>query len=365
MKNNKLKKVCVFTCCGIGDFIWATSAISLIKNYDANINLTLITFDSYKSIIDDKLKIDNVLFTSYKYFFHSNKLIRYVYKFYWLLKLFFYLHKVDMLICLDTHTLFTKFAKYIYRIKEIVGANTLKFGYNTPNKDAAYYTKQIVMPRDGDRNHCMMRYQQIIRTIFQNYNLSIPILPNTDNLSDKIKEKFLANTNRYKIALCTIGTSLRRTLPIDYTIKLFKELEQIKDTTFFIVGNTDKQKKEADYLKIKFPDMDIKNVCCKTTLLELKELLKNMDLLISVDTGVVHLAAVNNIPTITFYSIALPEHSGAISHNFNGICSLQKCVPCFYNAEINRQVCKNPKCITDVNIEDILKGIKKILSYKK
>ncbi len=357
----KDKKICVFTCCGIGDFIWATSAIFLIKNYDANINLMLITFDSYKSIIDDKLKIDNVLFTSYKYFFHSNKLIRYVYKFYWLLKLFFYLHKVDMLICLDTHTLFTKFAKYIYRIKEIVGANTLKFGYNTPNKDAVYYTKQIIMPRDGDRNHCMLRYQQIIRTIFPNYNLSIPIIPNTDNLSDKIKEKFLANTNRYKIALCTIGTSLRRTLPIDYTIKLFKELAQIKDVTFFIVGNTDKQKKEAEYLKIKFPDMDIKNICCKTSLLELKEFLKNMDLLISVDTGVVHLAATNNISTISFYGISLPEQAIPISHKARTFYSKLSCVPCFCNAEINKQVCESPQCITNIDVKLIVEEVKKIL----
>ena len=92
MKKNELKQICAFTCCGIGDFIWATSAIFLIKNYNRNINLTLITFDSYKSIIDDKLKVDNILFTSYKYFFHSNKLIRYLYKFCWLIKLYFFLH---------------------------------------------------------------------------------------------------------------------------------------------------------------------------------------------------------------------------------------------------------------------------------
>lgn len=357
----KDKKICVFTCCGIGDFVWATSAIFLIKNYNKNINLTLITFDSYKSIIDDKLQIDNILFTSYKYFFHSNKLIRYVYKFYWLLKLFFYLHKVDMLICLDKHSLFTKFAKNIYKIKEIIGANTLKFGYNTPNKDAIYYTKQIIMPKDGDRNHCMMRYQHIVRAVFPNYNLSMPIIPETYYLSNQIKEKFLTNTNKYKIALCTVGTTERRTFPIDYTIKLFKELTQIKNISFFIVGNTEKQKKEADLLKIKFPDMDIKNICCKTTLLELKEFLKNMDLLISVDTGVVHLAATNNIPTISFYGLALPEHSMSVSYKTRAFCSNISCVPCFYNTEINKQICKTPQCITNVDVKLVFEEVKKIL----
>lgn len=361
MKKNELKQICAFTCCGIGDFIWATSAIFLIKNYNRNINLTLITFDSYKSIIDDKLKVDNILFTSYKYFFHSNKLIRYLYKFCWLIKLYFFLHNFDMLLCLDNHTLFAKFAKNIYKIKEIIGPNTLKFGYNTINTDLRYYTKQIVMPKDGDRNHCMMRYQHIIRTVFPNYNLSIPIIPNTDYLSNQIKERFLTNTNKYKIALCTTGTTVKRTFPIDYTIKLFKELKQIKNVSFFIVGNTDKQKKEADFLKIKFPDMDIKNICCKTTLLELKELLKNIDLLISVDTGIVHLAATNNIPTISFYGISLPEQAIPISYKARAFYSNLSCVPCFYNSEINKQVCEKPQCITNIDAKLIVAEVKKIL----
>ena len=361
----KDKKICVFTCCGVGDFLWATSAIYLIKNYNTNMNLTLITFDSYKTIIDDKLKIDNVLFINYKSFFHKNKLVRYLYKFCWLIKLYFSLHDFDMLICLDNHFLFTKFAKYIYRIKEIVGANTLKFGYNTPNKDAIYYTKQIIMPKDGDRNHCMMRYQQIVRTIFPNYNLSIPIIPNTDYLSSQIKDRFVTNANKYKIALCTTGTTVRRTFPIDYTLKLFQELEQIKNVTFFIVGNTDKQKEEADFLKIKFPNIDIRNTCCKTSLLELKELLKNMSLVISVDTGVVHLAATNNVPTISFYGISLPKQAMPISYKAKTFYSKLSCVPCFYNAEKNKQICENPRCITDIDIECILKNIKEILSYEK
>ena len=68
------KRLVVFTCCGMGDFIWATSAIYLIKNYDKNINLTLITFDSYKLLIDHKLQIDNVICINSKKFFSRIKL---------------------------------------------------------------------------------------------------------------------------------------------------------------------------------------------------------------------------------------------------------------------------------------------------
>ena len=39
-------------------------------------------------------------------------------------------------------------------------------------------------------------------------------------------------------------------------------------------------------------------------MLELKEVLVNMDLLISVDTGTVHFAAIKNIPTIGIYGFS-------------------------------------------------------------
>ena len=42
MEKNKFKNIVVFTAAGIGDFVWATSAISLIKQFDKSISITLI-----------------------------------------------------------------------------------------------------------------------------------------------------------------------------------------------------------------------------------------------------------------------------------------------------------------------------------
>ena len=355
------KKLVVFTCCGMGDFIWATSAISLIKNYDKNINLTLITFDSYKLLIDHKLQIDNVICTNSKKFFSKNKIIKWIYKSYWLIKLFFYLNNFDMLICLDNHTLFIKFAKYIYRIKDIVGPDMMHFGYDEINKNIKYYTRKVLLPKDSDRNHCMMRYQDIIRSIFPNYNLALPILPTTDSMLNKIKNNFLQNTKKYKIAFCTQGSGIWKCFPIDFSIQLLQNINKLKDVTFFIVGGTNSQYKEAVFLQESLKDIDIRNICKKTSLLELKEFLGNMDLLISVDTGVSHLAAVANVPIISFYSATLPEQTGVVSSKFVPLYNKIKCCPCNREIEINKKICDNPKCMTTVKIEKVLQEIKKIL----
>ena len=40
------QNILIFACANIGDFVWATSAISLIKQTNKNCKLALITYDS-------------------------------------------------------------------------------------------------------------------------------------------------------------------------------------------------------------------------------------------------------------------------------------------------------------------------------
>ena len=95
------------------------------------------------------------------------------------------------------------FAKYIYKIRNIAGSAILPYGYDIKNVSSKFYTQIIDLPLDFDRLHCMMAYQIMVRKIFPTYNLSLPILPNTDDLTQEVKQKFLQNTKEYKIALCT------------------------------------------------------------------------------------------------------------------------------------------------------------------
>ncbi|MDD5070990.1 MAG: glycosyltransferase family 9 protein, partial [Candidatus Omnitrophica bacterium] len=321
-------------------------------------------FNSYFPLVDKNLGVDELIKTNYKCFFSKNVFIRWGYKITWFIKIYKYMHNSDILICLDKHSLFTKFAKYVCGIKDIVGPNNLWFGYDIKNNDSKYFTKTVIMPEDSDRNHCMMRYQHIIRSVYSNYNLSIPKIPDTSNLANKII-KLIGNTKKYKIVLCTQGTAVWKCFGLDYSIKLLDMLKQLNNVTFFIVGSSINQKKEADLIKLKLQKMDIHNICCKTSLLELKEFLKNMDLLISVDTGVAHLAAVSNIPIISFYGATLPEQTGPITSKANMIYHKLDCLPCNSQIEINKKICKEPKCIYNVTPKHVMEIIIKILSSKK
>ncbi len=348
---------------GIGDFVWATSAISLIKQFDKNIDITLITSDAFVPLIDKKLNVKNILSCSKIYNYSKNKFIKIIYRLYWCIKNYYKIKKenYDLMIFLDYCYITSFFAKYIYKIKNIAGPNILPYGYNIKNSSSKFYTQILNLPLDFDRLHCMMAYQIMIRKIFPTYNLSLPVLPNTSYLREEIKQKFLQNTKKYKIALCLRGNLNSQTWDIDKFKSLIDETNKIFDISFFVVGNSEQENNKALYLKNKLKNVDIRNSVKETNLLELIELLKNVDLLISVDTGIVHLASVYNKKIICLYGQSLPERSGAVNPNVISLCTYEKCSPCVSQVYKYKQVCTNVKCMNNITADMVLKSVKEIL----
>ena len=365
MNENKFKDVIVFSFLGLGDFVWATSAISLIKQYDKNIKVTLITFDSFFKLIGPKIGIDNSILISNKLFNYKYKLVRYIYKCYWFIKTFFKLYKRETIIFLDISKSLSFASKYIYKIKNIIGPNNLNYGYNEKNSSSKFYTKIINLPVDRDRLHCMMAYQIIMRELFPTYNLSLPNLKNVDFLLDTIKKKILKNANEYKVAMCLSGNAKNRFWDICNFVKLINEMEQIKqEISFFIIGSGSKQYEKAEQLISKSKSKNIINIINKTTLLELIELLKNIDLLISVDTGIVHLASVYKKNIICLYGQSLPERSGAINPNAISLCTYETCSPCNDGKQSLNKVCDYPKCMQNISVEMVTDKVKEILNER-
>ena len=358
---NKEKHIIIFVGYGIGDFIWATSVFPLIKSYDKNIKITLLTFSNYAALIKDLNVVDDYILINRAFFESKKRILRYMYMLLFAFKNYFKLKKHSDAIFLDDNNFLIKCLNKICKLKRIYGSDLQCFGYNLKNKFVDLFTDIIKMPKDMDRFHCMMKYQYMIRSIFPTYNLAIPVLSNTDYLEKQIKQKFLQNTGKYKIALCTNGTAEWRYWPTDYFIELIQNINKRYDISFFIFGNDKKQYETADVIKNSVDNnCDIRNLCKQTSLLEFKEMLKYMDLLISIDSSAVHFAAVYNIPTITFHGQTLPARSGAVNYNAISMCSFEECSPCDIN--LNKGiVCKYPKCMYNISPEQVFEKVKKIL----
>ena len=360
MKNKK-EKVIIFISSALGDFIWFTSVIPLIKSFNKNFEITLITYDSYKSLIDKNLDI-NLIFAKKNCFFHRYKFIRYIYKFIFMIDFFkiFKLYKSEYLIFLSPPMKFSlSIFHKIYKIHNIFVVKELIAGLKIRDKDIKDYVKIIDL---GNINnlHIMMRYQKAIRSIFLNYNLSIPILPDTSFLSSKIK-LLITNTKNYKIAFCTRGSADWKFLNIDFLKEVISQIDDIYDTTFFVIGSGNSKFDDTDKLKKLLPNKDIRSVYNKTSLLELTEFMKNMDLLISIDTGVVHIAAAVNTPVISLCGPTLPIHSAPVYHKGVSLYSRRSCSPCDIQSNTNNKICKDMKCLKDISSDMLVEEVRKIL----
>ena len=82
-----------------------------------------------------------------------------------------------------------------------------------------------------------------------------------------------------------------------------------------------------------------------------------MDLLISIDTGVVHIAAAVNTPVISLCGPTLPTHSAPVYHKGVSLFSGRSCSPC----DINNKICKDMKCLKDISSDMLVEEVRKIL----
>lgn len=361
----KYKNIVILANTGIGDFVRATSALSLIRQYDKNIEITLITCNRYVDLIDKSLNINKIITANNKYYSNYNRFIRTFYKLFWSIKNLKYFYKKDAFLFLDISMFFAIIVKYLYRKKNIIGPDNFSFGYNIPNSSSKFYTIAVKMPKDADRDSVIMRYQMITRFVFPTYNLCLPVLPNTKHLKDKILN-LMGKTNKYKIVISPCGSVPWRRFDTQFLKDLILKLNNLYDITFFIAGNSKADKECCLKLLnlIKQENVDIRNIVGETSLLELKELFYNTDLLITVDTGTYHIAATTSVPIISVHSGVFPENSGAISSKVIPLCSYRECAPCGLKLFKTKFVCKNPLCVKDITSEMVIDKVTDILSSK-
>jgi ADP-heptose:LPS heptosyltransferase len=96
--------------------------------------------------------------------------------------------------------------------------------------------------------------------------------------------------------------------PVDRFIELAKKL--IKNGEKIVIVGTKHESKLADEIIDKVKNENIINMCGNTNLIELANLVKNLKMLITNDTGTMHLAIALKTPTISLFSPTSPEEIG-------------------------------------------------------
>ncbi len=96
------------------------------------------------------------------------------------------------------------------------------------------------------------------------------------------------------------------------------------------------------------------NLAGKTTIPELKEIIAGAELVVSCDTGPMHLAVALGRPVIALFGPSDPGRTGPLYGEV--IRKSQDCAPC------NKRNCDDPRCMRDISPRDVLERMEAVWS---
>lgn len=209
---------------------------------------------------------------------------------------------------------------------------------------------------DTDSNqHMVESYLQFLEKMglnrFEDDKLELKL----DDRANKRMNNFLNNNlddryyNKRLIALNTGGTWPSKRWPKEKFAKLADEIKRNDNQIIFIGGPSDEER--IDKIIEMMENKDVINAAGKTTLKELAALVKKCDLVISNDSGPVHVSAAVNIPTITIFGPSDDKKFRPYGYKHKILKNDISCRPC------GEHECplEHHKCMEEIKVEDIMK----------
>ena len=199
-----------------------------------------------------------------------------------------------------------KFIRYISLIKQqgayiiLEGKKELKRLFENLVDEFIEKQKDKIPKIDFDYYIHLMSLPRLFKTSLENIPNKVPYLKANEKLVEKFKPKF--NTNDFKIGITWSGNSKQEDdKNRSTTFEKFKILKQIPNIKLYSlqIGEASKQLNDLDITDL---EKDINNFADTAAIIE------NLDLIISVDTSVVHLAGALNKPVYTLLSFIPAWH---------------------------------------------------------
>jgi heptosyltransferase-2 len=329
MKNLQTSKILVIRLSSIGDIVLTTGFLRLLRKRFPESKIDFFTFRHFQSILEHNLMIDKLITcekntTDSKLTIIKNNIIKEQ-------------GDYDIIIDLQNNSVSNKFSQGI-------SDKIIKYDKRRKFKLELVWLKK----------HKGEPYQNIHNIYLETLN---EFAYEEDNLglefwleSDKLNQKYIPNDNNFtkksKLNIVIAPGAHYKTKRWSYInfAHLIRKLKNRAETITLIGGLND----TSICNKIKELNPDIINLCGNTNLLETAELISKSDLLITNDTGVMHIATARKIPVVAFFGSTVRELGfEPYSRNSLIIESDVCCRPC---SHIGRNFCPliHFKCMNDI-----------------
>ena len=280
----------------IGDYIISSFIFREIKKYYPNIKIDVVSDKSLEDLLKLNKNIDKYYIFDRKKFFEWRKAARILKK-----------NNYDVLLD-STEGLKYKQFYLINRINAIVNVGYNKDGYKIYNKDV----------KQNNTLKMVEIYKQMMKSVnieIKNTMYDVPVSKD----SERNVKKFLDenNINEKIIALNFFGDSRGRKINEEVALIIIKRLSKIyKDYRIIILDSPNDRETIYNILE----KTDNKNILFfekSRTVLDSISIIKNSDLVVSLDTAILHIAEGLNKKIMAFYGPKINKNKWRIKEEGN------------------------------------------------
>ena len=336
------RNILVYAMVNLGDVVLLTSAIALLKKAYPQAHITMLSRPIVREVIEHNPVIDDVILFDYKAKQNSMKQM-------WSMVQELHRRKFDLAISFD-RKLRPALLCLLAGIPVRVGPSRVLDA--RPSRVTWLYTHTVPITYDLDETLQAETYQEIIRGFTGAAGHEHPVLPTPTEAQRAKAESFLSSAaGKRKIGLCVKGTFGLKTWPKEYFAEVVRALNFRYDAAFYVTGAPGDYAYAEDVIST--IGLPVENLCGKTNLMELAALYRQLDLLISVDTGGAHIAAVTAVPLVVMFGCTSLRRWHPISDNATAFTSHEPCCPCSYR-ETDCPSYPQPNCLYHVTPDVVL-----------
>lgn len=268
-----LNRVLVVSNTALGDTILSTPAIKTLR-------------DSFPNIYIEFL-INKKIYPLFKDFNLVNKITIYNKKLWWLIKYSNYLknNNFDTIFFLHSNGPQDLFIALKSKVNNILKA----MSYPTPLSKE--FQKIILNDYNNFHNKHIIEIRLDLIKYFKPHKTSTKLF-----IPQKIRKR---KNNTFNLGVQVGAQDKYKTWKVENYITLFNKLDKKIKITFFGIEN---EKVLVDKIILNINNKNIVNLCGKTDIEKLPQELNKLELLLTTDTGTMHLAIALGVPTLSLFS---------------------------------------------------------------
>jgi len=206
----------------------------------------------------------------------------------------------------------------------------------------------------------------LLKKALKNYNVTLPELLSDEREKEHIRQKLAKENSCFcrQHAVVVINPDLKTRLPLrrwpsqNYT-ELAKKLLLSRNDIFIVIVGVG-----YEGVSFNFSHERCANMIGKTSLVELIGIFNVAAIVISHDSGILHLASLTSVGIIGFFGPETPVLYAPLNENKTIIFNELSCSPCFSAFNHRTSICRDNKCINSISVEEVYALALKKLSDK-